>query len=264
MRIAILFFLLLPYFSFAQLNQTDSNGLRQGPWQKQQANGRLLYEGSFKDGKPVGEWKRYHNEGQLKAKILYQPDSDSAFAQLFDVWGKKVAEGKYFNEKKTERWSYFSENRKVADEEFHNGMKHGLSRKFYETGEIQESIQWQNGQQQGNYEVFFKSGKPFVQCKMSNNQRNGLYLTYFENGRMELEANYASGLRQGDWKYFDNEGRLLYTLKYDHGKILNPEVRDSIATLQLQNLERGKDGITDPEKYIEDPSEYMQKMNIYK
>jgi hypothetical protein len=29
-------------------------------------------------------------------------------------------------------------------------------------------------------------------------------------------------------------------------------------------MERGKDSITDPEKYMADPSEYMIKKNIYK
>ncbi len=56
MRILVILFLLVPMFSFSQLNQTDTNGLRQGKWQKKQANGRLMYEGEFKDDKPVGEW----------------------------------------------------------------------------------------------------------------------------------------------------------------------------------------------------------------
>jgi hypothetical protein len=29
-------------------------------------------------------------------------------------------------------------------------------------------------------------------------------------------------------------------------------------------MEVGKDTLIDPEKYMEDPSEYMMKMNIYK
>ncbi|GAB1450800.1 hypothetical protein MASR2M47_08560 [Draconibacterium sp.] len=92
--------------------------------------------------------------------------------------------------------------------------------------------------------------------------RNGLCLTYFQNGRVELEANYKNGLHNGEWKYFDNDGKYLYSLFYNEGKLLNPNVRDSIANLQLQNMESGKDSLIDPEKYMQDPSEYMMKKII--
>jgi hypothetical protein len=91
-----------------------------------------------------------------------------------------------------------------------------------------------------------------------------LCLTYFQNGRVELEANYKNGLRHGEWKYFNQQGEFLYSLKYNEGKILNPQVRDSISNLQLLKMEVGKDTLVDPEKFMENPSDYMMKMNIYK
>lgn len=264
MRITIILLIFLPVFAISQINQTDGKGMRQGLWQKQQPNGRLIYEGYFKDGKPVGEWKRFHQGGQVKAIINYRADSDSADAQLFDEWGKKVAEGIYLNEMKSGLWTYFSENRKLADEQMANGFKHGKSHKYYDSGEVWEETDWVHGKQDGSYRVYFKTGEPFFQCKMSNNQRNGLCLTYFQNGRVELEANYKNGLHHGEWKYFNDKGEYLYSLHYNEGEILNPNVRDSIANLQIQNMEKGKDSLTDPEKYMTDPSEYMIKKNIYK
>lgn len=260
-----LFFLVwLPIISVSQINQTDANGLRQGLWQKKQPNGRLLYEGNFKDGKPVGEWKRYHEGGRVKAVIQYKAGTDSAFTQLFDEWGKKVAEGTYLNEKKEGTWIYFSENRKIADELFKYGVKNGPAHRFYDSGELLEETVWQNGVQQGMYTVFFKSGKPFMQYKVSNNKRDGLCVTYFQNGKVELEANYRNGLRHGPWKYYNERGEFLYELDYDNGELLNPQVRDSISALQLKDFESGKDSLTDPEKYMKNPSEYMIKKNIYK
>lgn len=264
MRIAIILIFFIPVFAFSQVNQTDGNGVRQGIWQKQQPNGKLIYQGNFKDGKPVGEWKRFHPGGQIKAIIKYRTDSDSADVQLFDEWGKKVAEGIYLNEKKSGLWVYFSENKKIADENYVDDKKHGKSHKYYETGEVWEETDWIIGNQEGSYRVFFKSGEPFFQCKMKNNQRNGLCLTYFENGRVELEANYKNGLHHSEWKYFTDQGEYRYSLFYNEGELLNPNVRDSIANLQLQNMEKGKDSLVDPEKYMQNPSEYMIKKNINK
>jgi len=257
MRILFIFIFFIPLFAAAQLNQTDANGLRQGTWQKKQANGRLLYEGQFKDDKPIGEWKRYHPGGQLKALIEYH--GDTAYTQLFDVWKNKVAEGAYVNERKEGLWKIFNQNRLVADETYVGGIKNGVAHRYYDTGEVMEETHWQNGEQNGDYKVFFKNGEPYLQCKMRDNMRDGLFLVYFENGRQEMVASYRNNLRDGDWKYYNREGDLRYTLQYDQGKILNPQVRDSVDNLQMQELEKNKDVLMDPEKFMEDPSEYMLK-----
>lgn len=264
MKSIFFIFLVLPFISFSQINQIDSNGLRQGLWQKQFPNGKLIYEGNFKDGKPVGEWKRFHQSGQEKARISYSENPDSAFIRLFDLRGEKVAEGNYFNERKTGTWILFSKNTKIAEEQFSNGDKHGVCRKFYDSGELLEEAEWEYGKQDGKYQVFYKNGNPFMQCKFSNGKRNGLCNSYFQNGKLELEGNYKFNLRHGNWKYYNEKGKHLVTLKYKEGQLLNPEVRDSIDNLKMQNLERGKNILVDPEKFMENPSEYMSKMKIYR
>lgn len=261
-KIIILLLVSFPFILFAQVNQTDANGLRQGFWSKQQSNGKLLYEGNFKDGEPVGEWKRYHEGGAVKAIINYRTDSDSAFAQLFNEQGKKVAEGNYVNEVKEGTWKYFSNNTLISDEQYKNGVKNGISHSYYDSGEIMEQIDWKDGKQEGSYRIFFKTGEPYMQYKVSNDKRNGLCLTYFQNGRTEMEAYYSNGLRDGSWNFYKEGGELWYTLKYDKGEILNPNVRDSISNLQLQSLENNKDNIIDPEMYLENPAEFMMKKNI--
>jgi hypothetical protein len=63
--------------------------------------------------------------------------------------------------------------------------------------------------------------------------------------------------RDGEWKFFDEEGKFLYHLKYERGRLLNPEVRDSIYNIQMRQMERDRNSIPDPEKFIQDPTEYM-------
>lgn len=263
MRVFFLLFVFLPFLSIAQINRIDDNGLRQGLWEKKQPNGRLMYSGSFKDGKPVGEWKRFHTGGQVKAIINYSENSDTAFTQLFDKFGKKVAEGNFLNKKKEGNWIYFSNGRKISEEHYSNGEKNGIAKQYYETGELLEQVEWKAGWKEGNYQTFYKNGKPYMQCKMLNNRRDGLCLVYGKNEKLQLEAYYKKGLRHGEWKFYDDKGNFQYQLNYNNGKILNPEVRDSIAALKMQNLEKNRGSFTDPEKYMQDPSEYMRKMKIY-
>ncbi len=263
MRILFILLIFLPVFSFAQINQTDANGLRQGLWEKKQPNGRLIYTGHFKDGNPVGEWKRFHGGGQVKAIINYKSDSDTAFTQLFDKQGEKIAEGNFLNQKKVGNWVYFSKGRKISEEQFAGGVKNGISRQYYETGELMEETGWKNGKQEGKFQIFYKNGKPYLQCKMHDDKRNGLCLVYYKNERLQLEAGYKNGLRHGEWKFFDDKGNFQYQLNYNNGELLNPEVRDSIAALKMKNLEKNRGKFTDPEKFMQDPSEYMRKMKIY-
>lgn len=265
MRITLLILTLsIPFSLFSQMNQTDSNGLRQGKWQRNYPNGQLMYIGYFKDNKPTGEWVRYHEGGQVKAKINYSESSDSAFAKLFDVWGKKVAEGSYLDEKRAGKWLFFANNVKVSEENFSGGQKHGISRTFYNSGEMLDESEWKNGIQEGNYRAFYKEGKPYMQCKYAGGKRNGLCLSYYKNGRIEMEAYYKNNLRHGEWKFNDESGKYLYSLFYEEGQLLNPEVRDSIDNLQIRELEGSRHRIADPEKFIEDPSEYMMQMQKFR
>lgn len=262
MRIITIMFLLLPFFAFPQINQTDSNGLRQGLWQKQQLNGRLLYKGYFKDGNPIGKWERYHPGGQVKALIQYKENTDSAFAELFDVYGKKVAEGIFVDQKKEGTWVYFSSDLKMAEEQYKKGLKNGVSRKFYESGELMEKVDWVNGKREGDFIIYFKTGEIYFQCQMKEDQRHGMCFIQSKNGNPEMEAGYKNNLRDGEWKFYDENGNLQYQLNYNDGKLLNPFVRDSIANVKMQNLEKGKGRITDPEEFLKDPTEYMRKEGI--
>jgi antitoxin component YwqK of YwqJK toxin-antitoxin module len=262
-KIILLLLVLISFEGYSQINQTDSRGLRQGRWERNYTNGKPMYQGSFENGKPVGEWIRYHEGGQVKARIKYTPGSDSAFAQLYEEGGKKIAEGVFVDEKREGQWTFFAGDVKISEEEYRGGIKHGVSRRFYPSGEVLEESEWQNGQQEGNYRVFFTGGNPYLQCKFSNGNRNGLCLSYFQNGRVEMEAYYNNNLRDREWKYYDENGKLLYTLKYDNGNLLNPEVRDSIDNLQNSELEK-KENIADPEKFMQDPSEYMMQMQKFR
>ena len=98
-----------------------------------------------------------------------------------------------------------------------------------------------------------------MECKMVNNLRDGFCLIYYPNGELELEAFYSKNLRHNQWRYFRNDGTLSHVLEYDTGVLLNPEVADSIQSANLNRLESAGKKIIDPEKFLQDPSEYMMR-----
>ena len=257
----ILFILLIifPFLTDAQenINLTDGQGLRQGLWKRNYPNGRTMYEGRFKDGKPVGEWRRYHENGALRAILNHSEINDSVQAKLFDISGKLIAQGTYFNELKVGKWTYFTDGRIVSDEEYVDGAKTGISRVYYPTGELLEETEWVNDRKNGSYRAFYQNGRPFLECKYDNNMRNGFCVTYFPSGAMEVDAFYKNDLPHGEWKYFTENEELRLTLYYDEGVLLNPEALLEIETKQLEETERKGKSISDPEKFMHNPMEYL-------
>ena len=115
-KLIVTIFLLLAFGSMAQnkQNQIDSMGRKQGFWVKKDNEGRLLYQATFKDDKPVGEMKRFHPNGVVKAILTFAEGSSESDAQLFDEKGKLVAQGKYTDQKKTGEWKYFSDSKEIG------------------------------------------------------------------------------------------------------------------------------------------------------
>lgn len=246
-------------FAQPSLNQVDSRGQKQGLWQKNYSNGNLMYRGAFKDNKPVGEWKRYHEEGGLKAILQYSETSDSVKARLYETASHPVAEGTYLREKKEGIWLYYSGENKIAEESFVQGLKNGICRKYYPTGELLEESLWKENRKEGKYQAFYPTGKPFLQCMYSADQRNGRCFSYFPSGMPEVESQYKDDQPEGTWKYLDENGNIRFTLLFEKGILKNPEVLDSLGSKALEELEKQKGKLDDPEKYLQNPEEYMMR-----
>ncbi|MEZ4997566.1 MAG: hypothetical protein R2758_08925 [Bacteroidales bacterium] len=59
------------------------NRKKQGPWMKKYPNGNLMYEGKFKNDKPVGLFKRYTEEGVLLSELTYADGIEEAERQQY-------------------------------------------------------------------------------------------------------------------------------------------------------------------------------------
>ena len=254
----IFVFLAITLVAQDQVNHTDALGRKQGWWQKKQDNGKLLYEGLFKDDEPVGEFKRYHPNGVIKAVINYPETSDSAQAKLFDERGMLIAAGVYVNQKKAGKWIYYQDKKLIGEEFYIDGLKNGKSKTYYPTGELLEEADWVDNLKNGIYRVYTKNGKAYFECGMIAGKNDGFCQVFHENGELQMEAFYRQNLRHDTWKFYDDQGNLSYELIYDMGELMNPEVRDSIDQIQLQEMEENKSKLIDPEKFIDNPMEYLK------
>ncbi len=126
----------LPAFARESLNKKDSRGMRQGRWVARYPGGTLKYEGSFSNNKAEGEWKRYHENGKLKALMIYRTGSDRAFASLFDEEGNLYAKGVFEGINRDSTWNFYSGDKVVQTENYRLGKKSGPTMGFDHHGTV--------------------------------------------------------------------------------------------------------------------------------
>jgi len=242
-----------------KINQTDENELRQGFWTKKYPNGVLAYEVRFKDGKPIGDYKRYHENGKLNAYLIYDNTGEWADAKLYDEDGKIVAEGKYFGKLKDGLWIYSHDGNKVAEENFKMGKKEGVSKSFFNNGNVSEEKNWAGDIENGVWRQYYIDGKKRLETRIDNGVRNSVYYLYYTNGRLKIRGKYKNDRMDGKWTYYNEKGKVTKEIRYVKGVAENQNELDEKEQEVFKQFEENKKRLKDPKDYINNPYEYMKE-----
>lgn len=248
---SILFVLLLSsisLYSFAQvaINKTDSRGMKQGKWVGKYPGGTLKYEGKFLNDKPIGEWKRYHENGKTKAQMSYYQNSDRAFASLFDTAGKLYAKGVFEQTLRDSTWNFYSGEKIVLTENYHLGKKEGASKSFDQKGQALSEKEWKNDLLDGKSTEYYPNGLKRNEIAFISGAKNGQALFFDQEGFKTVEGSYKEDLSEGEWKFFDKDGKVKYRTTYDKGNILNSGALDSLQLNEFKKFDKLKGKIPEP------------------
>lgn len=238
-------------YSQEGINNTDSNGLKQGMWIKRFENGNILYEGTFKNDKPVGEFKRYYISGQLISILNYVTTSDSVDATFYYPNGYLAAKGMYLGKNKTGEWKFYSEEKKealICIEFYSANIKHGKSTKYHLNGNKAEELFYNNDKKHGEWIQYYANAVICIRSAYNMGQLNGRFETFYANGVKEITGNYKKGIRTGDWHFFGEDGTLRKTINYINGTPTNDIELIRQETDYLNLLEKNGGKIKDPAK----------------
>jgi antitoxin component YwqK of YwqJK toxin-antitoxin module len=246
--LSVTLFLLLPLTIRAQ-NMTDSQGRKQGQWVKYYTNGKIMYEGTFKDDKPVGLFRRYDEGGSLQSELTYSADSNEARALFFYPDGTPAAEGTYVSHKKEGQWKFYSATRPsylISEEYYHDDLRHGNSRKFYPDSTLAEKVIWDSGRQTGEWVQYYPDGTVCLRSEYLGGKLDGPFSFYYPSGKLQYEGRYKDNIRTGDWMVFNEDGSLKQIMQYREGKLANPEYTER-ETKFLDDLEKNRGKIQIPD-----------------
>jgi antitoxin component YwqK of YwqJK toxin-antitoxin module len=199
-------------------NQTDKQGQKQGFWRVSYESGKTRYIGFFKDNRPLGEMKRFYEDGVIMA-IQYFLDNKKSRAKLFYKNGELAGEGNFIESMKDSVWKYYSYYDKSLkmEENYIKGLKEGYSKKYYTTNKVAEEIEWHNNQKHGPWKQYYDDGSPKLNANYSKDKRYGSFITYYPTGKTEIKGNFENNLMQGEWIYYDENGNIKSKVVYVNG-----------------------------------------------
>jgi len=221
MRI-ILVCLLLIVFGFYKAQTIDANGKKQGYWKKKDdKTNALIYEGMFKDDKPIGTFKYYYPHDTVRAIMVFRQDGKTASARLFHINGKRMAQGNYVNKEiKDSTWTYYDEDGKlISSENYKMGKKHGVSAVYLQDGKLSEEVNFKDGLENGPYKKYFDGVSLRGKGQYVNGLLDGKICHYFPNGVEAAAGYYSKGIKTGVWIYKNQDGKIKEKELYKNGKL---------------------------------------------
>ena len=234
----------------SELNKTDQLGRKQGHWIKKYPDENVLYDGSFKDDHPVGEFKRYYENKKLMSSLVYNDAGTEAIATFYHPNGFISSKGKYINRLKEGTWQFYSvstEGYLLSEDHYSKNLRNGLSTKFFPDSTIAERVTYINNLRQGQCVQYYPNAAVCLKSNYLNGKVNGKFEVWFENGHIEFSGQYKNDERDGQWLIYNREGTVKYKMEYIDG-VTHDNQMDIDESDFLDSLEKNTGNIADPEK----------------
>lgn len=194
--------LCLPLWAQEQLIRIDASYLEiegkrveHGPY-REWAGGVLVASGNHHRGKAHGSWFRYHPEGQLASKLIFDQ-------------GRQI--------EKEERWA--PNGTRTYHVIFTDKGKDGLEEAWHPSGQRKLAIHWKQGSREGPSQSWFENGQEERRATYRFNQLHGDLVEWNTKGEVIRKAFYQHGthlvIKFHSEKYNNGNMKLAYSYYKD-------------------------------------------------
>ena len=225
----ITFITFISLISFAQVNQVDSQGRKQGPWQKKHEGIHVFkYKGQFKDDKPVGTFTYYYKSSKVKAVIKHESNSNRSVAYYYHENGALMSHGIFRDQVKDSIWLSFGPSQRISSTETYvKGILHGKKVVYFVPEIVTDKSQipsavfnYVNGVLEGAYTEYHQNTKTKVKGQYKENKRDGIWMHYHPNGRKMSLYRYKSGVKHGWCISYNDMGKEQFKQYFYYGRHL--------------------------------------------
>lgn len=211
----IFFFLVAFGFSFSQ---SPKNGYVKKTDDK---TNKLIYEGEFKNDKPVGKFKYYYPNDSLRAIMNFKEGGKIAYSKLFHATtGKCMAEGKYINEIKDSVWIYYDETGLLISKDVYvMGKRNGKCTIYLPNGKVAEERYYKMDVEDGPFKEYFDGKTVKAEGNYINGKKEGKVSYFFPNGIAAASGFFKNGVKNGPWIYREKDGKIKDKELYKEGSL---------------------------------------------
>lgn len=218
-------------------------------------NGNLRYEGDFKDGKPVGELRRYHENGKLSGIQTFDNEGNSKVV-CYAGSGELLAEGNYKGQKRDGLWQFYGAGEYLfMIETYKDGLRIGESLIFSKEGKVLQRMNYKDGKLDGERIQYYPYGNVMAKYTYKDGVLEGPYSYFYETGQKNEEGAYQNGKPHGIWRSYAEDGSVEET-EFIEGKPANPEAYNKAFQDKLDSYDIDPQ-IKDPEDFMDNPSAYF-------
>jgi antitoxin component YwqK of YwqJK toxin-antitoxin module len=230
---------------FAQ-NKVDAQNRKQGPWQKNYPNSRvLMYKGQFKDDKPVGVFYYYYQSNKKQAIIKHDENSTRSVAVFYHENGNLMSTGIYHNMKKDSVWTGYGPSGRLSYKEtYKDDVLNGKKVIYYVPADPNDKSQnilsisnYLNGKLEGEFIAYFDNGVLKEKGNYVNNKKEGVWISYGDSGKPVMEQRYKNNILHGWSRILDGNGNTKVQKYYYHGV---PKEGEELKKLLEQYKAAGK------------------------
>ena len=143
------------------------------------------------------------------------------------------------------------------------GIKDGLEKVYYNSGELAFKVNNIQGKRDGALDWYDREGNHLEIMHFQEGKRHGLNKIFYANGTLRIEVNYINDNKEGSEKYYFSTGKLASEVTFIHGKKegLQKEYNNDGS---LNNKVMYKHGYKEGEKHWYDANGKVTKTEMYK
>jgi antitoxin component YwqK of YwqJK toxin-antitoxin module len=213
-------------------------GSLNGKYEKFYENGKKDEEEDMVDGEVEGKEVTYYENGKVLREAWYTEGTFNGMVTVYDEQGgvmykREYAAGeliRFYYMDQTKKMvtadvkdgtidviGYYANGLKAVELHLKNGEFVNVYKKFYTTGKLMESEEYEDGERKGEIVSYYPNGnkKSVVPYKLG--EMDGLTHEYYENGAIHIERSYKYGDLQGWTFYYNTLGKLVRKVWYSDG-----------------------------------------------
>jgi hypothetical protein len=104
---------------------------------------------------------------------------------------------------------YMSGKTLVKEVTFKNGVREGLMKSFYQTGEVRQTFWYKNGLREDSSIWYYQEGKKFRTTPYKRDTVDGIQIQYYRTGRLRAKLGYSKGMRTTFFQEYTPEGKIV-------------------------------------------------------